>query len=205
MGYIQHSGNSPSPEFAVILPNGELIDVPVEPQQRYPRSSSINNNWIVESEASVIKDAGDDPDITNGMRIKADIILPIDIDENNDETSQKDFNIIIAGGEGIGIVTMPGLGLELGAPAINPTPRKMIEDNVRMYLDYVGMPKMSDPIVVTISVPGGEEIAKRTFNPRLGIEGGISIIGTSGIVKPFSSEAFISSRWKWHAPQAARV
>lgn len=71
------------------------------------------------------------------MRIKADIILPIDIDENNDETSQKDFNIIIAGGEGIGIVTMPGLGLELGAPAINPTPRKMIEDNVRMYLDYV--------------------------------------------------------------------
>ena len=91
MGYIQHSGNSPSPEFAVILPNGELIDVPVEPQQRYPRSSSINNNWIVESEASVIKDAGDDPDITNGMRIKADIILPIDIDENNDETSQKDL------------------------------------------------------------------------------------------------------------------
>lgn len=88
----------------------------------------------MESEASVIKDAGDDPDITNGMRIKADIILPIDIDENNDETSQKDFNIIIAGGEGIGIVTMPGLGLELGAPAINPTPRKMIEDNVRMYL-----------------------------------------------------------------------
>lgn len=74
----------------------------------------------MESEASVIKDAGDDPDITNGMRIKADIILPIDIDENNDETSQKDFNIIIAGGEGIGIVTMPGLGLELGAPAINP-------------------------------------------------------------------------------------
>ena len=243
-------GTPRPPEFAVILPNGELIDVPVEPQQRYPRSSSINNNWIVESEASVIKDAGDDPDITNGMRIKADIILPIDIDENNDETSQKDFNIIIAGGEGIGIVTMPGLGLELGAPAINPTPRKMIEDNVRMYLDYVGMPKMSDPIVVTISVPGGEgigivtmpglglelgapainptprkmiednvrmyldyvgmpkmsdpivvtisvpggeEIAKRTFNPRLGIEGGISIIGTSGIVKPFSSEAFISS------------
>ena len=135
-------GTPRPPEFAVILPNGELIDVPVEPQQRYPRSSSINNNWIVESEASVIKDAGDDPDITNGMRIKADIILPIDIDENNDETSQKDFNIIIAGGEGIGIVTMPGLGLELGAPAINPTPRKMIEDNVRMYLDYVGMPKM---------------------------------------------------------------
>ena len=90
----------------------------------------------MESEASVIKDAGDDPDITNGMRIKADIILPIDIDENNDETSQKDFNIIIAGGEGIGIVTMPGLGLELGAPAINPTPRKMIDHNVRMYLDY---------------------------------------------------------------------
>ena len=74
----------------------------------------------MESEASVIKDAGDDPDITNGMRIKADIILPIDIDENNDETSQKDFNIIIAGGEGIGIVTMPGLGLELGRLPLTP-------------------------------------------------------------------------------------
>ena len=139
MDIFNIQGTPRPPEFAVILPNGELIDVPVEPQQRYPRSSSINNNWIVESEASVIKDAGDDPDITNGMRIKADIILPIDIDENNDETSQKDFNIIIAGGEGIGIVTMPGLGLELGAPPINPTPRKMIEDNVRMYLDYVGI------------------------------------------------------------------
>ena len=69
----------------------------------------------------------------------------------------------------------------------------MIEENVRMYLSYVGVPKMSNPIVVTISVPGGEEIAKRTFNPRLGIEGGLSIIGTSGIVKPFSSEAFVSS------------
>lgn len=122
----------------------------------------------MESEASVIKDAGDDPDITNGMRIKADIILPIDIDENNDETSQKDFNIIIAGGEGIGIVTMPGLGLELGAPAINPTPRKMIEDNVRMYSDYVGMPKMSDPIVVTISVPGGRGNSQAYFQSASG-------------------------------------
>ena len=155
-----------------------MIGVPVEPQKQRPRSSSVTDNWMVESEACVIKDAGDDPDITNGMQIKVNIALPFNMDEVNSGKQQDDYNIIIAGGEGIGIVTMPGLGLELGAPAINPTPRKMIEENVRMYLSYVGVPKMSNPIVVTISVPGGEEIAKRTFNPRLGIEGGLSIIGT---------------------------
>ena len=81
----------------------------------------------------------------------------------------------------------------MGGPAINVTPRKMIENNVKACLQRLGISKQPNPFAVTISVPGGEEIARRTFNPRLGIEGGISIIGTSGIVKPFSSEAFVDS------------
>lgn len=88
---------------------------------------------------------------------------------------------------------MPGLGLELGSSAINDTPREMIKKNVKLWLERLHIAKQPNPILITISIPGGEEIAKRTFNPRLGIEGGISIIGTSGIVKPFSSEAFINS------------
>ena len=88
---------------------------------------------------------------------------------------------------------MPGLGLELGSSAINDTPREMIKKNVKLWLERLHITKQPNPILITISIPGGEEIAKRTFNPRLGIEGGISIIGTSGIVKPFSSEAFVNS------------
>ena len=143
----------------------------------------------------MIKDAGDDPDITNGMQIRANVAIPFKMDDSDeeDEVYGDDYNIIIAGGEGIGIVTLSGLGLELGTSAINPTPRKMIENNVKLCLERLHIPKHLNPFLVTISVPGGEEIAKRTFNPRLGIEGGISIIGTSGIVKPFSSEAFVGS------------
>ena len=87
---------------------------------------------------------------------------------------------------------MPGLGLEVGGPAINTTPRQMITENLLHILDR-HTPVPTAPIHVTISVPGGEEVAARTFNPRLGVVGGISIIGTSGIVKPFSSEAFVNS------------
>ncbi|MCD8183622.1 MAG: cobalt-precorrin-5B (C(1))-methyltransferase CbiD [Bacteroides sp.] len=180
--------------FPVILPNGETIMVPVEAQKEFPRSDSFNGNWMLESEASAIKDAGDDPDITNGMQIKAHIGLTFRMDDHLELGPETDdYNIIIAGGEGVGIVTKPGLGLEVGAPAINATPRRMIEKNVKTFLEQFGLPKQSGPVVVTISVPGGEEIARRTFNPRLGVEGGISIIGTSGIVKPFSTEAFINS------------
>lgn len=181
-------------EVPVILPDGEKVFVPVEPQRNLPHSDILDNgNGMFEISATVIKDAGDDPDITDGMKIVANAAVPFRMDDPSPEESQKDYNIIVCGGEGVGIVTMPGLGLELGASAINATPRKMIEDNVRLCLEQLGIPKHPNPFVITISVPGGEEIARRTFNPRLGIEGGISIIGTSGIVKPFSSEAFVNS------------
>lgn len=182
-------------EFPVVLPNGETIYVPVEPQEDTPRPVlQDNGKSYSEISATVIKDAGDDPDITNGMKIVARMAVPsCMIDALREETSQEAPRIIIRGGEGIGTVTMPGLGLEPGAPAINNTPREMIKKNVRLCLERLHIAGHPLPLVVTISIPGGEEIARRTFNPRLGIEGGISIIGTSGIVKPFSSEAFINS------------
>lgn len=182
-------------EFPVVLPNGETIQVPVEPQRHIPHSDLLENgDGMFETSATVIKDAGDDPDITNGMKVVANIAIPFRIDDPlPEDTPQDDYNIIVCGGEGVGVVTMPGLGLELGSSAINDTPREMIKKNVKLWLERLHIAKQPNPILITISIPGGEEIAKRTFNPRLGIEGGISIIGTSGIVKPFSSEAFINS------------
>ncbi|AVM57018.1 precorrin-6x reductase [Bacteroides heparinolyticus] len=193
-------------EFPVVLPNGETIYVPVEPQENTPRPIlQDNGESYCGISATVVKDAGDDPDITNGMKIRAHVAVPLRImdalQKNRPQgnvlpkgASRKEYHdIIIRGGEGIGTVTLPGLGLEPGAPAINSTPCEMIKQNVRLCLERLHMAEPPLPLVVTISIPGGEEIARRTFNPRLGIEGGISIIGTSGIVKPFSSEAFIHS------------
>ncbi len=137
---------------AVVLPNGETIQVPVIYGDGY---------------ASVYKEAGDDPDITNGIEIRASVTL-----------SDK-FEIL--GGEGVGTFTVPGFDYPPGEPAINKGPRQMMRENIKQNVRIV------------ISVPEGGAKAKRTFNPRLGIEGGISIIGVSGIVKPFSEEAFIES------------
>lgn len=193
-------------EFPVVLPNGETIYVPVEPQEDTPRPVLQDDGESYRGiSATVIKDAGDDPDITDGMKIRAHVAVPLRImdalQKNRPQgnvlpkgASRKEYHdIIIRGGEGIGTVTLPGLGLEPGAPAINSTPCEMIKQNVRLCLERLHIAGCPLPLVVTVSIPGGEEIANRTFNPRLGIEGGISIIGTSGIVKPFSSEAFINS------------
>ena len=123
--------------------------------------------------ASAIKDAGDDPDIIN----QHEIVVRVD---KTDE--ERDDKIRFFGGKGIGTVTLPGLDIPIGGPAINKTPRKMIITNLS--------PLYDGSLNITISVPDGEELATHTFNPKIGIVGGISIIGTSGIVKPFSAEAF---------------
>lgn len=127
-----------------------------------------------------IKDAGDDPDATNGAHLTADVRR---IPGGN--------GVQIKGGAGVGIVTKPGLGLEVGGPAINPVPRRNIMENVQA----AGAPILAagDGLEVTISVPGGEEMAKKTLNARLGILGGISILGTTGIVRPYSTAAFRAS------------
>ena len=150
----------------VILPNGETIHVPVGYGDGY---------------AYCIKEAGDDPDVTNGIELRATVSRY----ENSPYTGTECIpHISIEGGEGVGRFTLPGFDYPPGEPAINKAPREMLQQN----LEPFGI-----SLRVTISVPDGAEMAKRTFNPRLGIEGGISIIGVSGIVKPFSEEAFIDS------------
>lgn len=121
--------------------------------------------------AWVIKDAGDDPDITDGARIEATVRL-------------QPGEIVVRGGRGVGVVTKPGLAVPPGQPAINPGPLQMIRDNVS------GVLSSGNGAEVVISVPEGEQLARRTMNPRLGITGGISILGTTGIVEPMSEEAF---------------
>lgn len=154
------TGETPD-EVPVILPNGETIMVPVGYGEDY---------------AYCIKEAGDDPDVTDGIEVRAHV-------------RQAD-QFAICGGEGVGKFTLPGFDYPVGEPAINKAPRQMIRQNLEKLLTPHSQLLT---LKVTISVPQGEDIARRTFNPRLGIEGGISIIGVSGIVKPFSEEAFIES------------
>lgn len=171
--------------FPVLLPDGEILTIPARPTERI---LSVDGKTVVAS-AFTVKDAGDDPDITNGTTIEARVTLHL----SSAATSTTPLSIHIDGGCGVGRVTLPGLGIEVGQAAINATPRRMIENSIRHLLHSLPMKANPVSIDVLISVPGGEEIARRTFNPRLGIEGGISIIGTSGIVKPFSTDAFIRS------------
>ena len=156
-------GETPD-KVPVVLPNGETIMVAVGYGDDY---------------AYCIKEAGDDPDVTNGLMIGA-------IVEHTLRLGKRDL-ITIEGGEGVGTFTLPGFDYPPGEAAINKAPREMIINNITPITNE------HTPLAITIFVPQGAEIARRTFNPRLGIEGGISIIGVSGIVKPFSEEAFIDS------------
>ena len=140
-------------------------------------ASSLKNN---QAHAELIKDAGDDPDVTHNAVIAADVKLL--------EGQANTF--VLKGGTGVGTVTQAGLGLEVGGPAINPKPRQYIEENVRI----AGAKLLKKHgLAVTISVPDGERLATRTLNARLGILGGISILGTTGIVHPWSTAAFRAS------------
>lgn len=148
----------------VTLPDGERVVLPIYKVEKTDENTAT---------ASVIKDAGDDPDVTHGHQIVATVSF------------SDSPGIHFLQGKGVGKVTLPGLGLAVGEPAINSTPRKMIVNELSLLYGR--------GLDVTISVPEGEALALKTFNPKLGIVGGISIIGTSGIVKPFSSEAFVDA------------
>ncbi len=153
-----------------LLPNKTEVDFKIE-------SSFYEKKH---TRAVVIKDAGDDPDVTDKAHLTVDLYLH---DQNVGE-------IVLKNGVGVGTVTQAGLGLEVNGPAINPIPQKNIRDNIREVLkDLLN----TYGIKLVVSVPNGEQIAKRTLNSRLGIMGGISILGTSGIVHPWSTAAFRSS------------
>ena len=153
----------------VKLPKGSFIKIPINLCQ-------FDENRAM---CSVIKDGGDDPDVTHGAEIVVELSFTDRINE-----------IEIDGGEGVGIVTKPGLGLELNKAAINPVPKKMISENLREIKDKHFLKK---GIKVIISVPKGKELGPKTDNPRIGILNGISILGTSGIVIPFSTASYAAS------------
>ena len=138
---------------------------------------------------AIRKDSGDDPDDTNGILVFAKV----------EKVSEP--GVHIEGGVGVGRVTKPGLACAQGGPAINPTPRRMITSEVTSVMEQVGY---TEGLLVTISIPEGVEIAKKTFNPRLGIVGGLSVLGTSGIVEPMSEKALIETMYVEMRAQQAR-
>ncbi|GAB7025226.1 cobalt-precorrin-5B (C(1))-methyltransferase [Geotalea toluenoxydans] len=154
----------------IILPGGELVPFTLRNQQLGDKFASC----------SVVKDAGDDPDVTNG----AEINVALTIEPAPPGTRGE---IAICGGTGIGKVTKPGLAVPVGEWAINPVPRKMIRVVINEVFAIRCVPSL---MRVTVSIPNGEELAKKTLNARLGIIGGLSILGTTGIVKPISAKAW---------------
>jgi cobalt-precorrin-5B (C1)-methyltransferase len=150
------TGTAPA-EVEVAVPGGRRVRFAVEAE----------TPW----RCVVVKDAGDDPDCTDGARMTAEVA--------------EAGTTVLAAGPGVGTVTKPGLGLAVGTPAINPVPRRMIAAALAEVT--------SAPLAVTFSVPGGEAMAAKTSNARLGIVGGISILGTTGIVRPFSTAAYRAS------------
>lgn len=162
------SGKKRLNKVNIPLPVGGRLSVPVANLERIGQGARV----------TIIKDAGDDPDVTHKAKIRATVKFI---------QGKAGEEIIIEGGKGVGKVTRPGLPIPVGEPAINPAPRRQIREAVREGLTESGF---RGTVSVTIDVVNGEEIAKKTLNPRLGIIGGISILGTRGTVKPFSNEAY---------------
>ncbi|MEM7338803.1 MAG: cobalt-precorrin-5B (C(1))-methyltransferase [Actinomycetota bacterium] len=158
------TGTAPA-SVDVALPGGERVSF-----------ATTDIDPAVPHQVAVIKDAGDDPDCTDGAHITAHVAWGEDGHHDR---------VTLRGGSGVGTVTKPGLGLPVGAPAINPVPARMIRGAVGEVTDHA--------VTCTISVPGGELMAEKTSNARLGIVGGISILGTTGIVKPFSTASYRAS------------
>ena len=153
----------------ITTPSGKVASLAISTSERTQTSAL----------AGIIKDAGDDPDVTHGALIIAELAF-----------GRPGQGVRFLRGKGVGLVTKAGLPIDVGEPAINPVPRQMMTDAIVDLSETLGG---SQDVDITIHVKDGEEIAKKTWNPRLGIEGGISILGTSGVVRPFSCAAWIAS------------
>ncbi|AJG99789.1 cobalt-precorrin-5B (C(1))-methyltransferase [Clostridium beijerinckii] len=182
-------------EIEIATPKGIDVTMPIESIEKF-------DDYV---ECTILKDGGDDPDNTHGIEIKAMVkkIKPINnkifqnedlqkfdsalVEDSRAEKEDELERVVLKGGTGVGIVTKDGLFIPKGQAAINPVPRKMIKEEVLKVLPT------GERVEVIISVPQGEKVAKKTFNPRLGIEGGISILGTTGIVYPMSEDALKAS------------
>jgi cobalt-precorrin-5B (C1)-methyltransferase len=163
------SGRFPDP-VSIRLPRGRTASFPL----------ALAELGEGRARAGVLKDAGDDPDVTHGALVVADIAWAV-----------PGSGIGFAAGEGVGTVTRAGLPLAVGEPAINPAPRAMISETLREAAEANGGPPPD--LTVTIAIPGGERLAEKTMNGRLGIMGGLSILGTTGIVVPYSCSSWIHS------------
>ena len=164
--------NKTQESVQITLPKGKIVDMKITWTQ-------FRDEFVT---CAVIKDGGDDPDATHGAEICSTVQLTSDIGK-----------ISIDGGIGVGRVTKPGLGLQIGMAAINPVPIRMINQTIDEVFEIYNQVMKTNGLNVIISVPKGEEIAKKTDNPRLGILGGISILGTTGIVLPYSTASFAAS------------
>ncbi len=151
----------------ITLPRGEMPTFAIA-------HSDAGPGW---AEVGITKDAGDDPDVTHGALIVVRV-------------TPHPSGIVFAAGDGVGMVTKPGLPIAVGEPAINPVPRQMMAEQVTELAAAFGQPPC---VRITVAIPGGAQIALRTWNPRLGIAGGLSILGTTGVVRPFSCAAWIAS------------
>ena len=168
------TGETPA-SVDVRLPDGETVGVEVGYEPSATSAAAIAQPATLSATAYCVKDFSDDPDVTRGARIDARVAVATDRREG----------IRFLQGDGVGRVTLPGLGIAVGEPAINATPRRCITESLQALTDA--------PLDVTISVAGGRQLAEKTFNPRVGVVDGISIIGTSGIVTPLSNDAFVQS------------
>ncbi len=154
---------------AITLPRGERPEFALAHR-------AAGRGW---AEAGIVKDAGDDPDVTHGALVIARVA-----------PAKPGEGVVFRAGPGVGVVTMPGLPVAVGEAAVNPVPRRMMGEVVQQMAARFSRPA---DVEITLSIPGGEELARRTWNPRLGIRGGLSILGTTGIVRPFSCSAWIAS------------
>lgn len=152
---------------SITLPKGETPEFPL----------AFTDKGVGWAEAGVVKDAGDDPDVTHGALIRARV-------------EQSSLGVTFHAGKGVGTVTKPGLPIPVGEPAINPKPREMM---VAVVKECAGTYGQNADIAITITIPGGEKLALKTWNPRLGIKDGLSVLGTTGVVRPFSCAAWIAS------------
>ena len=166
-GLLELWGRQRISEVQITLPKGETPLFQIAHRR-------IGKNWV---EVGITKDAGDDPDVTHGALIIARV-------------TEGGSGVTFHAGDGVGYITKAGLPIEVGEPAINPAPRQMMEEQVTKLAEFY---KKIPNIKITISIPGGAEIALKTWNPRLGIVGGLSVLGTTGIVRPFSCAAWIAS------------
>ncbi|GHB79117.1 cobalt-precorrin-5B C(1)-methyltransferase [Streptomyces xanthochromogenes] len=177
------TGDFPDP-VTITLPRGQtpafaLAAEELAPAQPAAGRGAAGQGAAGYAMAAVVKDAGDDPDVTHGALVRSTVrLLP------------PGSGVVFRAGEGVGTITRPGLPLPVGEPAINPVPRQMMRDHVALVAERHGAP---GDVEITISVDHGAEIARSTWNPRLGILGGLSILGTTGIVVPYSCSAWIDS------------